>query len=127
MLDLKIIICNYIGRLIKTSEQWYNLCYSKSNPYPPLVAQERQYLRREHFNQWYRLSSYIMALLMSQFVMSFIMSLISSAIIYVLSGQPMELFRYVLFFAINFLTTLMGSTYGILVGSIFSQIVSEYF
>ncbi|XP_061390559.1 ATP-binding cassette sub-family G member 4-like, partial [Musca vetustissima] len=80
-------------------------------------AQEILYLRREHFNQWYRLSSYFMALVTCQFVMWTFSSVLGSTIMYFLSGQPRQLFRYLLFIGITLLTSLTGSSFGILVGS----------
>uniref|UniRef100_A0A1I8P001 ABC transporter domain-containing protein n=1 Tax=Stomoxys calcitrans TaxID=35570 RepID=A0A1I8P001_STOCA len=87
------------------------------SPMLAYVPQEMQYLRREHFNQWYRLSSYFMALVSCQMVVSFIMSLLASSIIYVLCNQPLELFRFMLFFLIAWLTFLTASSYGMLIGS----------
>lgn len=88
------------------------------------VPQEILYLRREHFNQWYRLSTYFMALVSSQFVMWSFSTLLGSTIMYYLSNQPRQVFRYFLFAGITLLTSLNGSSYGILVGSRLRLLVS---
>ncbi|XP_005176004.1 ATP-binding cassette sub-family G member 4 [Musca domestica] len=87
------------------------------SPMLSYVPQEILYLRREHFNQWYRLSTYFMALVSSQFVMWSFSTLLGSTIMYYLSNQPRQMFRYFLFAGITLLTSLNGSSYGILVGS----------
>ncbi|XP_075168690.1 ATP-binding cassette sub-family G member 4-like [Haematobia irritans] len=87
------------------------------SPMLAYVPQEMQYFRREHFNQWYRLSSYFMALVSCQFIASCIMTFLACTIIYVLCDQPWQLFRYLLYFGISLLTYLTASSYGLLIGS----------
>ncbi|XP_073845598.1 ATP-binding cassette sub-family G member 1-like [Musca autumnalis] len=88
-------------------------------PMLSFVPQEILYLRREHFNQWYRLSTYFMALVTCQFVMWCFSSVLGATIMYWLSNQPRQLFRYLLFAGITLLTTLVGSSFGLLVGARF--------
>lgn len=83
-----------------------------------------QYLRRQHFNQWYRLGSWFMALLTAQLPIVFIMTTVCSLLIYFLTSQPLELFRFVLFLVIMLLTTLIGIAYGIFMGSRMRLLVS---
>uniref|UniRef100_A0A1I8PT65 ABC transporter domain-containing protein n=1 Tax=Stomoxys calcitrans TaxID=35570 RepID=A0A1I8PT65_STOCA len=88
----------------------------------PMVANVPQmikFMRTEYFNQWYRLSSYYMAFLTAQLPYLFFMSIVCSVLIYFITGQPMELRRFILFAAITTLISLASSSYGLLVGSSF--------
>ncbi|XP_061396451.1 ATP-binding cassette sub-family G member 4-like, partial [Musca vetustissima] len=98
-------------------------------PMTPLLAcvpRDMMYLRREYFNQWYRLSSYFMALICAQLPMLSSMAVLGSAIIYVSSGQPMELYRFMFFVGISFLISLMASSFGLLFGSRFNVVHALY-
>lgn len=87
------------------------------------VPRDMQFMRREYFNQWYRLSSYFMALITSQLPMICLTCIISSSLMYFLSGQPMQLHRYLLFLGITFLIGIMSSGFGVLMGSRFNVLV----
>uniref|UniRef100_A0A1I8N535 Uncharacterized protein n=1 Tax=Musca domestica TaxID=7370 RepID=A0A1I8N535_MUSDO len=94
-------------------------------PMVPLLAcvpRDMMYLRREYFNQWYRLSAYFMALISAQLPMLSSMAVVGSAIIYFTSGQPVELYRFMFFVGISFLVSLMASSFGILFGSRFNVV-----
>uniref|UniRef100_A0A1I8NS89 ABC transporter domain-containing protein n=1 Tax=Stomoxys calcitrans TaxID=35570 RepID=A0A1I8NS89_STOCA len=87
---------------------------------PPMLTYiplNMQYLRREHFNQWYRASSYFMALVTCQIPFLGAECVIGSSIIYWLTDQPMQWFRFLLFLGILILTSLTASSFGLLVGS----------
>uniref|UniRef100_A0A1I8PLE1 ABC transporter domain-containing protein n=1 Tax=Stomoxys calcitrans TaxID=35570 RepID=A0A1I8PLE1_STOCA len=83
------------------------------------VPQDMQFIRRECFNQWYRLSSYFLALLTSQLPILCATSLIGTVTLYLGSAQPLELHRFLLFLGIAFATSMMASSFGLLLGSRF--------
>ncbi|XP_073847271.1 ATP-binding cassette sub-family G member 1-like [Musca autumnalis] len=86
------------------------------------VPRDMMYLRREYFNQWYRLSAYFMALVSAQLPMLSAMAVIGSAIIYFSSGQPVQLYRFMFFVGISFLISMMASSFGLVFGSRFSVV-----
>ncbi|KAI8118946.1 ATP-binding cassette sub-family G member 1 [Lucilia cuprina] len=81
------------------------------------VPLEMNYLRREHFNQWYRLSSYFMALITTQLPDIFLLGTICSALLYFSTDQPMELYRFILFALVTILTSMTASSYGLAISS----------
>ncbi|XP_075167231.1 ATP-binding cassette sub-family G member 1-like [Haematobia irritans] len=81
------------------------------------IPQRIQYLRREHFNQWYRASSYFMALITCQIPSACVTAIIGSSLIYVLSGQPLQWFRFALFVGIIILTSATASSFGLFIGT----------
>lgn len=85
---------------------------------------EMKYLQRQHLNQWYSLSSYFIAVLTTHLIMALPMSIVGSAFLYFLSDQPLELFRFVFYTGIIFLTSIIASSYGLLFGSRFKIEVS---
>ncbi|XP_075166363.1 ATP-binding cassette sub-family G member 4-like isoform X2 [Haematobia irritans] len=86
------------------------------------VPHDMKYIRRECFNRWYRLSSYFMALITSQLLMICFTAIIDATLIYLPSGQPMELHRFALFLGVAFATSLMASSFGLLLGARFCEL-----
>ncbi|XP_073811722.1 ATP-binding cassette sub-family G member 1-like [Musca autumnalis] len=78
---------------------------------------EMKYLQRQIYNQWYCLSSYFTALITTHVVTVLIMSIAASAILYCISYQPMQLFRFALFTGILFLTSMVASSWGLIFGA----------
>ncbi|XP_075166420.1 ATP-binding cassette sub-family G member 1-like [Haematobia irritans] len=113
--NAKFAMSNYYFILL-TCLQFVFMCTLPMFAHVPL---EMQYLRREYFNRWYRLSSYFLALLTSQIPITTVMCLCCSAILYFVTGQPVETFRFFLFFGMNFLTSMVGITFGLFIGSRF--------
>lgn len=52
--------------------------------------------------------------------------LLFSAFIYLLSAQPMEWFRFWMFFAISILVTIVGQSIGLMIGAWFDVVVSFF-
>lgn len=59
------------------------------------------------------------------FQFQFIGSFLFSTIIYIMTCQPFELFRFNMFFAINILVTIVGQSIGLMVGAWFNVVVSS--
>lgn len=77
---------------------------------------ELQQIKREHFNQWYQLKSYFWAHTVAYLPILLILSFVYIIIIYLCSGQPMELDRFLLFYLICILTGMISETIGLIVG-----------
>ncbi|XP_051859320.1 ATP-binding cassette subfamily G member 4 isoform X1 [Drosophila albomicans] len=89
-------------------------------PMMPVLLQfptEIKLLKREYFNQWYRLSSYYAAMLSAKLPSMFILAVIYLSIVYLMSSQPLEWFRFIMLFIIAFLTALTSDSFGLLISS----------
>lgn len=75
---------------------------------------------REHFNRWYSLKAYYTATTLADFPIQLLCTLIYITITYFMTSQPLELYRFALFFAISLMVTLVAQSLGLLTGSIFS-------
>ncbi|KAL9923077.1 ATP-binding cassette subfamily G member 4 isoform 1-T2 [Glossina fuscipes fuscipes] len=74
-------------------------------------------LCREHFNRWYSLKAYYIAMTLADIPMQLLCTSIYIIITYKLTDQPAELFRLVLFCTIVFLTALVGQSIGLAIGA----------
>lgn len=79
-------------------------------------------LRKERFNNWYKLKTYYIAVLMTTLLLQILISLIYSSISYVLTSQPMEWHRFFMFLLILLLTSLVSEGIGLGLGAIFNPI-----
>lgn len=75
-------------------------------------------IKKETFNNWYRLRTYYLATLITSTPVHVIFSTTFSTILYVMTGQPLELNRYVKF-AFTYITqTIVADGFGLLVGTL---------
>uniref|UniRef100_A0A1I8P7J2 ABC transporter domain-containing protein n=1 Tax=Stomoxys calcitrans TaxID=35570 RepID=A0A1I8P7J2_STOCA len=81
------------------------------------VPRDIRHLRREYFNQWYRLSSYFMAMMTSELLVLIPLSIVSAVILYFVTGQPMQLWRLLLFALVTAVVSLVASSFGLLLAS----------
>lgn len=98
------------------------------NPLMPVLLQfpsEVELLKREHFNRWYRIGPYYMAMIMAKLPMQIALAVGYITIIYVISDQPIELNRMAMFYSISVLIALTSESLGVLISSRLSLIVSD--
>lgn len=74
---------------------------------------------REHFNRWYSLRAYYTALTLADAPIQAACILIYTVITYVMTAQPMEFFRFGLFFGIITMTAFVAQSLGLVVGALF--------
>ncbi|ALC39759.1 CG4822 [Drosophila busckii] len=89
-------------------------------PMMPVLLQfptEIKLLKREYFNQWYRLSSYYAAMISAKLPAMFVLAVIYLSMVYLMSSQPLEWFRFAMLFTIAFLTALTSDSFGLLISS----------
>lgn len=89
-------------------------------PMMPVLLQfptEVQLLKREHFNKWYSLGSYFLALTVSTIPVQCILGFVYLALVYLISDQPMELQRWTMFYLICMLTGIISESFGLLVAT----------
>ncbi|XP_071455034.1 ATP-binding cassette sub-family G member 1 [Hetaerina americana] len=78
---------------------------------------EMKVLSQEHFNRWYSLVPYCFSTLMAEIPFQVMACLMYLVISYLLTGQPLEASRLLLFFLSNILASLAAQSCGYLVGA----------
>ncbi|KAF6202720.1 hypothetical protein GE061_003122 [Apolygus lucorum] len=77
-------------------------------------------LKKEHFNQWYRLFPYYTALTCSTIPTIAFFSMIFLTTVYALSGLPWQMERFSLFCFIGLTTAFIAEAMGLFIGAVFS-------
>ncbi|XP_017117022.2 ABC transporter G family member 2 [Drosophila elegans] len=75
---------------------------------------------REHFNRWYSLRAYYVAITLADLPIQVICSALFIVPTYLLTQQPLELWRFGLFFLMVFVTALVSQSIGLAVGAALS-------
>lgn len=88
---------------------------------------EVQLLKREHFNRWFRIGPYYLAMTAAKLPMQFFLAFGYITMIYTMSDQPLEFTRMAMFYAIALLIALTSESLGVLISSRLSLIVSSIF
>ncbi|XP_046419909.1 ATP-binding cassette sub-family G member 1-like [Neodiprion fabricii] len=88
---------------------------------------ELQVLQKEHFNNWYHLRTYFAAVNFVGIPYQVGLSLIYCGISFVLTGQPMELMRFLMFYLIGVCTALTAESIGLLFGTLFNPVNGTFF
>lgn len=81
---------------------------------------EVKLLCKEHFNRWYGLKPYFIAMQLSKMPTLVVYSLLFLCITYYLTGLPMELHRLTIFCIIGVTVSLISEGMGLAIGSVFS-------
>lgn len=79
--------------------------------------QEVQLVKREYFNQWYKLNAYFFALTISRLPFQIIQGALYISIVYFMTDQPLETERVVKFVAIICLVCLSSEAFGLAISS----------
>ncbi|KAL5279567.1 hypothetical protein ACFFRR_003892 [Megaselia abdita] len=74
-------------------------------------------ISREHFNRWYSLRAYYIALTLADFPIQLMCTFFIVVISYCLTGQPLEISRFLLFFLMVLLAGLVAQSVGLVVGA----------
>lgn len=74
-------------------------------------------IKREHFNRWYSTKAYYFALTFADLPLQFVCVLVYVMITYLMTAQPLELFRLGLFLIIAVMVTLISQGFGMIVGA----------
>lgn len=97
-------------------------------PLMPVLLQfpsEVQLLKREHFNRWFRIGPYYLAMIIAKLPMQIVLAFGYITMIYLLSDQPVEFHRMQMFYLIAILIALTSESLGVLIASRLSLIVSQ--
>ena len=79
--------------------------------------------KREHFNRWYSTRAYYIAMTLSDIPLITASTCIFVTILYTLSGQPAEEFRFITFLITQILLSLAAQGFGMMLGSLFTLMV----
>ncbi|XP_050431660.1 ATP-binding cassette sub-family G member 1-like [Adelges cooleyi] len=82
-------------------------------------------MQKEYFNRWYSLKSYYISVTLVDLPLQICCTLVFCALIYLLSGQPLVLFRVTLFLLMFIMTGLMSQAIGMLVSTFFQNFVTN--
>ncbi|XP_039285419.1 ATP-binding cassette sub-family G member 4 [Nilaparvata lugens] len=83
---------------------------------------EMSILNKEYFNRWYSLKSYYIATNILDIPVLTVCAITFSAIIYAMSGQPLDWTRFSMFTGISLLVVYISQSLGFMVGSIFNVV-----
>lgn len=72
---------------------------------------------REHFNRWYSIKAYYFAMTFADLPLQILCVFVFVAITYLMTAQPLELFRIGLFYLIAVMVTLVSQGWGMIVGA----------
>ncbi|XP_051167876.1 ATP-binding cassette sub-family G member 1-like [Leptopilina boulardi] len=103
-----------IGFLLTTTVY---LCYTSMMPAVLKFPTELLVLRKEHFNNWYKLRTYYLAFIITNIPMQAFFATVYSSVSYYLSSQPLELFRFLMFTSSAILTTIIAEAMGLILGT----------
>lgn len=93
------------------------LVYTSMMPAVLKFPAELPVLRKEKFNNWYQLKTYYAAYMVANVPIQIIFALAYASVSYVLSDQPLEFSRFIMFVAITSFITLTAESFGILLGT----------
>lgn len=77
-------------------------------------------MSREHFNRWYSLRAYYVAITLADLPIQIICSSLFIVPSYLMTGQPLVAWRFGMFFLIVFMTALVAQSIGLAVGAALS-------
>ncbi|CAH0770960.1 unnamed protein product [Bemisia tabaci] len=77
---------------------------------------------KEHFNRWYSFKAYFLSVNIIDLPVASLGCIIFSAIMYFMTGQPLETRRFLMFTGASLLTVYIAQSIGFIVGSIFSVV-----
>lgn len=79
-------------------------------------------LRKEHFNRYYSLKAFYSSVTLLDIPISVFCCLLYTTIMYLVSSQPLEMFRFGMFFAISLLVAFVAQSIGLMIGAWFSVV-----
>lgn len=88
---------------------------------------ELSILKKERFNNWYQLKTYYAATMVIAIPLNLFPSFVYSAVAYVLTRQPMEWSRFLMFLLMTALTCFTSESIGLGLGTIFNPINGTFF
>ncbi|XP_053970290.1 ATP-binding cassette sub-family G member 4 [Hylaeus volcanicus] len=79
-------------------------------------------LLKEHFNRWYSLKAFYTALTVVDLPITIFCCLTFTIIVYLITSQPLEIYRFLMFFFISLLVAFISQGTGLMIGAVFNVI-----
>ncbi|XP_066150986.1 ATP-binding cassette subfamily G member 4-like [Euwallacea fornicatus] len=98
------------------------LCYTSLMPAALRFPKELQIIKKEYFNCWYNLGTFYLAYLVADFPLQVLFTMAYSVASYLISSQPLELYRFAMIFLIQSLVGLVASGMGVMYGTLVSPV-----
>ncbi|XP_032683643.1 ATP-binding cassette sub-family G member 4-like [Odontomachus brunneus] len=83
-------------------------------------------LRNEHFNNWYQMRTCYMAMLVSTIPLQSVYIFLCTFIVYLMTNQPYEFFRFSMYFFVHILTLFVSEGLGLGLGAIFNPVNGSF-
>lgn len=83
---------------------------------------EMSILLKEHFNRWYSLKSYYIAITITDLPVATFGCILFTALVYFMSAQPMDLQRFLMFVGISLLVVFVAQSFGLMIGAVFNVV-----
>ncbi|XP_070153216.1 ATP-binding cassette sub-family G member 1-like isoform X2 [Polyergus mexicanus] len=83
---------------------------------------EIKIIKREYINRWYDLSAYYWALIVINVPLQILFGLIYLSIVYVITGQPLEWYRCIMFCSACFMCSFIGESIGHNIATTFNSV-----
>ncbi|CAH0714230.1 unnamed protein product, partial [Brenthis ino] len=103
------------------------LCYTSLMPAVLKFPDELPILKKENFNNWYNLKTYYAAILVTSIPLQISFSLVYTAPSYVISGQPLELSRFLMYTLVLINMTLIADAIGNIIGTCTDPVNGTFF
>ncbi|KAK4886492.1 hypothetical protein RN001_002763 [Aquatica leii] len=87
---------------------------------------EVQMIKREHFNQWYGLTAYYLAMSFTTLPLHTVFTICYISIAYFMTDQPLEIQRMSMFLLICILTTFISESFGLMIASVLNMVNSMF-
>ncbi|XP_055637744.1 ATP-binding cassette sub-family G member 1 [Toxorhynchites rutilus septentrionalis] len=111
-------VSNIASFLVHVLYLWYTTLMPGVLKFPS----EMKILRKESFNNWYKIRTYFIASMLTTLPVQIFFSVVYSTIVFTLTSQPLEYDRFLMFLAVLILTTIVADGYGIFLGTFLNQI-----
>ncbi|XP_058446480.1 ATP-binding cassette sub-family G member 1 isoform X2 [Malaya genurostris] len=111
-------VSNVASFLVHILYLWYTTLMPGVLKFPS----EMKILRKESFNNWYKIRTYFIATMLTSLPVQIFFSIVYSTIVFTLTSQPLESDRFLMFLAVLILTTIVADGYGIFLGTFLNQI-----
>lgn len=82
-----------------------------------------QILKREHFNRHYGLVPYYFSMIVVKIPIQIVLGIIYITLVYLITDQPLELDRLLMFYTTSILVSLVSQSFGMVVASRLSVVV----
>ncbi|KAK0175174.1 hypothetical protein PV327_008947 [Microctonus hyperodae] len=103
------------------------LCYTSMMPAVLRFPSELPVLKKEKFNNWYKLHTYYAATLTAQLPIQALFTVVYCSVSYVMSSQPLDWNRFSMFLVTSILITFIAESMGLILGIVVNPVNGTFF